>query len=83
MNHPRMTTRGRAIAGVLGALIALSLPKKVECGYPRDEGEKCGHLNVLHHWCTPYEVEPLGFYMLEHLFHRNIGFAYSSDDECR
>lgn len=83
MNHPRMTYRGRLIAGVIGGLIALSLPKRVECGYPRGESQTCARMNVLHRWCTPYEVEPLVFYMIEHLANRNVGFAYSSDEECR
>ncbi|MCX5746989.1 MAG: hypothetical protein NT062_31350 [Proteobacteria bacterium] len=81
MNHPKMTTRGRTIAGLIAVVIALALPKRVECdgGDTRD----CGHLNVLHHWCTSYEVEPLGFYMIEHVVHRDVGFAYSAGEECR
>lgn len=83
MNHPRMTYRGRAIAGLIGAVIALSLPKRVDCEYPGADTTKCGRLNALHRWCTRYEVEPLLFYMLEHVFSRDIGFAYSSGEECR
>ena len=79
--HPRMTTRGRAIAGVIGAVIAFSLPKKVECGFP---GGTCAHSGPRRgELCTPYEVEPWGFYLIEHLASRDVGFAYSSGEDCR
>jgi hypothetical protein len=83
MNHPKMTTRGRTIAGLIAVVIALALPKRIDCDHPGADTRDCGHLNVLHHWCTSYEVEPLGFYMIEHVVHRDVGFAYSAGEECR
>lgn len=76
-----MTTRGRTIAGVIGAVIAFSLPKKVECGFPGGTCTHAGHLRG--ELCTSYEVEPWGFYLIEHLAGRDVGFAYSSGDDCR
>jgi len=75
-----MTTSGRRWAGIIGILVALALPKRVECGYPDNT---CARLNSLHHQCIAYEVEPFGFYLLELAFHRDIGFAYTSDEDCR
>ena len=74
-----MTTAGFRFAWLLGLLIVFFLPKEVDCGYPghacttRQHGETC----------TYSEVEPFGFYGLESLFHRDIGFAYSTDTDCR
>ena len=79
INHPSMTSRGRRIAGVIAILVVLFLPKRVECGYP--DGE-CRHTGALRLVCTSYEVEPLGFYAIEALAHRDVGFAYSSGEDC-
>ncbi len=79
VNHPRMTTSGRRWAGLLGILIAFALPKHVECGFP--DGT-CGHLNEFHLRCKDYEVEPFGFFLLESAFKRDIGFAYTSGEDC-
>ncbi len=73
-----MTASGRRLAFFIAVLIAFALPKHVECGFP---GRECSRL-VGHRECTEYEIEPWVFYGLEHLFHRNIGFAYSSGDGC-
>lgn len=73
-----MTSSGRRIAFLIGVVIAFMLPKKVECGYP---GATCGAL-VDHRWCKEYEMEPWGFYLLEHLVGSNVGFAYSHDKDC-
>jgi len=82
MNHPRMTTSGRRWAALIGLAIALMVPKRVECGYPDADSRTCGHTNALGRWCTSYEVEPLGFYLLEKLVGRDVGFAYASGDDC-
>jgi hypothetical protein len=79
MRHPSMTTRGTRIAAVLGILLVLLLPKRVDCGYP---GATCGHLSRWRTICTSYEVEPVAFYWIELVVHRNIGFAYAADDDC-
>jgi hypothetical protein len=52
----------------------------VTCGYP---GGVCTHVGALHQSCTDYEVEPFGFYLFEHVFDRDIGFAYTSGEDCR
>lgn len=74
-----MTSNGRRVAFLIGVIIAFMLPKRVDCGYP--DG-KCAHV-VGHDECTPYEIEPWGFYLIEKLAGRDVGFAYSHDEECR
>ena len=79
--HPGMTTRGRRIAFVVAALIAFALPKRVECGYPSGT---CQHTGSQHgEVCTPYEIEPWGFYLIELVAGRDVGFAYTSGEDCR
>jgi hypothetical protein len=73
-----MTSNGRRIAGLIAVVVAFALPKRVECGYP---GGTCERV-VDHHVCHSYELEPLGFYVLENVFGRDIGFAYSTGDDC-
>jgi len=78
MRGRNMTTGAMQRAWLLGLLIVFFLPKRVECGYPgavctRQQGRDI---------CKMSEIEPLGFYGLESIFHRNIGFAYGTDDEC-
>lgn len=75
-----MTSSGRRWALLIGALVAFALPKKIECGFP---GGLCSHGGARGEQCTPYEVEPWGFYLIEHLAGRDVGFAYTSGDECR
>jgi hypothetical protein len=75
-----MSTRGTHVAVVIAVLIALLLPKRVECSYP---GASCGHAGKWRTICSDYEVEPLGFYAIELLVHRDVGFAYSSGSDCR
>lgn len=74
-----MTSSGRRLAFFIAVLIAFALPKRVECSFPGDE---CAH-TVGREQCTHYEVEPWVFYGLEHLFRRDIGFAYTSGEDCR
>lgn len=78
--HPSMTLRGRQIAFAFAVLIAFALPRRVDCGYP---GATCGHAGKWRTICTGYEVEPLGFYVIELAVHRNVGFAYTTGDDCR
>lgn len=73
-----MTSNGRRLAGLIAIVIAFMLPKHVDCGYP---GGRCDRI-VDHRTCRPYEVEPFGFYLLENLFGRDLGFSYSSGDDC-
>jgi hypothetical protein len=79
VNHPRMTSSGRRLAFFVAVLIAFALPKRVECTFP---GQECAQI-VGREKCTRYEIEPWVFYGLEHLLDRDIGFAYSSGDDCR
>lgn len=69
------------IAGLLGALIAFALPKRVECGFPGGSCQQAGSLRG--EVCTSYEIEPWGLYLIELLAHRDVGFAYSSGEDCR
>lgn len=80
MRHPSMSTRGTRIAFALAVVIACLLPKRVDCGYP---GATCGHAGRWRTTCTDYEIEPLGFYVIELIAKRDVGFAYSSGDDCR
>ena len=73
-----MTSNGRRLAGLIGLVIAFSLPKRVDCGYPAGTCDRI----VDHRMCHSYEIEPFGFYLLESVFRRDIGFAYSSGDDC-
>jgi hypothetical protein len=80
MRHPSMTTRGTRIALAIAMLIGLALPKRVECGYP---GARCGHAGKWQAVCSDYQIEPLGFYLIELVAQRDVGFAYESGDDCR
>lgn len=75
MRMAAMTSSGRRIAFLLGVIVAFALPKRVDCGYP---GNDCRHGQA----CGSYEVEPWGFYLIEYVAGRNVGFAYSSGDDC-
>jgi hypothetical protein len=81
MNHPSMTTRGRRIAALCAIVVVFALPKHVECGYPA--GEACQHKGTFGRICTPYELEPFGFYLLELATGTDVGFAYKSGEDCR
>lgn len=73
-----MTSNGRRLAFFIGVTIAFMLPKQIECGYPGGTCERIVDRRV----CHMYEIEPWGFYLLENVFHRDIGFAYSTGDDC-
>lgn len=80
LSHPSMTSRGKRIASVIALIVLFFLPKHVECGYPDAE---CGHDEIMHQYCKYYEVEPVGFWVIEHVAHQDIGFAYSSGETCK
>jgi hypothetical protein len=75
-----MSTRGTRIAFAFAIVIALALPKRVECGFP---GATCGHAGRWRTTCTDYQIEPLGFYVIELIVKRDVGFAYSAGEDCR
>jgi hypothetical protein len=75
-----MSTQGTRIAFAFAVIIALLLPKRVECGYP---GASCGHAGRWRTTCTDFEIEPLGVYLIELVAERNVWFAYSAGDDCR
>ncbi len=79
INAPGLTSRGKRITALIALIIAFLLPKDVECGYP---GGQCGRIGMLHQVCKDHELEPLGFYLLERLLDRDVGFAYRSAEEC-
>jgi hypothetical protein len=74
-----MTSSGRRLAFFIAVAIAFALPKRVECGYPDTE---CARI-VDGERCTSYEVEPWGFYLIEKIANRDVGFGYSSGEDCR
>ncbi len=78
MQAAAMTSSGRRIAFLIGVVVALALPKRVDCGYP---GSDCRH-TAGGTTCGRYEIEPWGFYLIEYVAGRDIGFAYSSGDDC-
>ena len=76
-----MTSSGMRWAFLFGVVLALALPKQTECGYPG--APDCRQQGRWRMMCTAYEVEPFAFYLLELAFKRDIGFAYSSGEDCR
>ncbi|HEY0989974.1 MAG TPA: hypothetical protein VGD80_23050 [Kofleriaceae bacterium] len=80
MRHPSMSTRGTRVAFAFAIVVAFLLPKRVECGYP---GATCGHAGRWRMTCTDFEIEPLGFYVIELVVHRDVGFAYTTGEDCR
>jgi hypothetical protein len=75
-----MTASGKRLAALIGVVIAFGLPKHVECGYP---GGSCARLGSFHRWCRTYELEPLGFWVIELIAKQDVGFAYASGEDCR
>jgi hypothetical protein len=81
MRASGMTTSGKRWAAAIAVVIACLLPKHVECGAA---GATCAaHAGPFRQTCTYYELEPLAFYLLELVAHRDVGFAYESGDDCR
>lgn len=74
-----MSSNGKRLAALFGIAIAFFLPKHVECGFP---GAACSHAGPFKLVCRDYEMEPLGFFLLESVAHRDLGFAYSSGEDC-
>lgn len=79
INAPGLTSRGKRITAAIAVIIAFLLPKNVECGYP---GGECGRIGMFRQVCKYYELEPLGFFLLERLLDRDVGFAYRKGEEC-
>ena len=75
-----MSTRGTHVAVVVAIVLAFLLPRRVPCGHP---GATCSRPGFLHTTCTRYELEPYGFYVIELIAKRDVGFAYSSGEDCR
>ncbi|HEY4238792.1 MAG TPA: hypothetical protein VGM88_03220 [Kofleriaceae bacterium] len=75
-----MTSNGKRAAALIGIVIAFALPKHTPCGVA-DIACKA-HEGQFHRMCTPYELEPMGFFAIEYLVGRNVGFAYVSGEEC-
>ena len=79
MIGPGMTSRAKQVVGLIAIALALLLPKQVECGYP---GGECTFPASGRRLCQTYELEPIGFYLVEWVLGRNVGFAYSRGDTC-
>ncbi|HWO21798.1 MAG TPA: hypothetical protein VNO30_23675 [Kofleriaceae bacterium] len=75
-----MTSRAKQLTAMIAIGLGLLFPQQVECGYP---GGECAAPGMKRQMCSAYEVEPLGFYLVEWLVGRNVGFAYSRGQTCR
>lgn len=80
MFHAGMSSNGKRWAALFGLVVALALPISVECGVP---GAECAVAGKFRTVCKSSELEPLGFYFLESVLHRNVGFAYTRTVDCR
>jgi hypothetical protein len=80
MIGPGMTSRAKQVVALIAILLGLMLPKRVECGFP---GGDCARAGAGHRLCRAYEVEPLGFYLVEWVVGRDVGFAYSTGETCQ
>jgi hypothetical protein len=68
----RMTSGGKRLAFIIGVVLALALPRRVEHGVVMHGKESC----------TAYEIEPWGVYLLENVV-GHLGIGYSSGEDCR
>ena len=80
ISRPGMTSSGKRLAVLFALVVLCFLPKHVECGFP---GARCGRMGMFKQVCKSWELEPMGFYLIEKLADRNVGFAYKSGEECR
>jgi hypothetical protein len=80
MIGPGMTSRAKQVTALIAMLLALLLPKHVDCGFP---GGECTRAGTFHRLCRSYEVEPIGLFAAEWLLGRDIGFAYSTGETCQ
>jgi len=80
MIGPGMSSRAKQVTALIAVLLALLLPKHVDCGYP---GGECTRAGTFRRHCRAYELEPIGFYMIELLLERDFGFAYSTGETCQ
>lgn len=69
-------------AFAFGVVLALALPKRVECGFPGGAGS-CTTAGMLGTVCRTYELEPFGLYLVELVAKQDVGFAYSTTEDCR
>jgi hypothetical protein len=79
MIAPGMSSRAKQVVAAIAVLLALLLPKRVPCGYP---GGECTRAAKRRQLCQVYEVEPIGFYLVERVLGRDVGFAYSTGETC-
>lgn len=81
ISTPGMTSRGKRLAALFAGVVLFMLPKHVECGFP---GARCEpHKVEFRGMCKSWELEPVGFYLIEKLADRDVGFAYSHGEDCR
>ncbi|CAN5434586.1 hypothetical protein BH11MYX1_BH11MYX1_20710 [soil metagenome] len=73
-----MSSSGRRWAFLIGVIVAFAIPKRVACGYP---GAACTRYET-GRTCGSWELEPWGFYLVEYVVGRDVGFAYTSGDDC-
>ena len=78
--HAGMSSRGKQLAFLFAVAIVFLLPKQVECDRP---GASCHKPGPYHSVCTRHDTEPFGFYLLELVLDRDVGFAYAHEEDCR
>lgn len=81
--RPRgISSSGKRWAALIAVLVGMALPKHVKCGYPAAAGT-CQVPGRFRQMCEPYELEPLGFFLVELALGRDVGFAYKTGQDCR
>ena len=80
VNHPRMTSRGRALAAGIALLVLALVPKQVPCRFP---GDACERLDVRGRLCTTADTEPAGVWALEWILRRDVPITYKRQETCR
>lgn len=81
--RPRgLSSSGKQWAALVALSLGMCLPKHVKCGYPAAAGT-CQVQGPFRQTCEAYELEPLGFFLVELLIGDDVGFAYKSGQDCR
>ncbi|MEZ4366407.1 MAG: hypothetical protein R2939_08985 [Kofleriaceae bacterium] len=73
-----MTTSGTRWAVAIVLALAFFLPVRLPCSFP---GQDCAEIRDKR-LCRDGDLEPLGFYLVERVLRRDLGFAYSTTRAC-
>lgn len=75
-----LSSSGKRWVSLIAVCVALALPKHVRCGFPA--GDACSVIGPTGRSCETYELEPLGFFLVELVAGDNVGFAYERGVDC-